>query len=114
MARSWSVILARALTTATGRSLCRSRTMAATRSMAFASCTEVPPNFITIMGTPRRKPTTEARRHRGNQDQTLGAQVFPPELRFQRRDKCQGTSLLVPYLAPRIWPLGPGISFHRG
>src|SRR5690242_10753485 len=39
-----------ALTTTTG---CRSRrpfTMAATRSMALASCTDVPPNFITSMG----------------------------------------------------------------
>src|SRR5579859_5364518 len=64
MARSWSVILASALTTTTGRSGRRSRTMAATRSMAWASCTEVPPNFITIMGTPGGKSvcTAEARR----------------------------------------------------
>src|SRR6476661_3144823 len=63
MARSWSVILASALTTTTGRSGRRSRTMAATRSMAWASCTEVPPNFITIMRALRRTSTTETRRH---------------------------------------------------
>src|SRR6185437_10266553 len=49
MARSWSVIFASALTTTTGLSVRRSRTIVATRSMARASCTEVPPNFITIM-----------------------------------------------------------------
>src|SRR6185312_16337181 len=53
MARSWSVIFASALTTTTGLSVRRSRTMAATRSMARASCTEVPPNFITIMAALR-------------------------------------------------------------
>src|SRR5256885_15057458 len=49
MARSWSVTPAIALTTATGACGRRSRTMAAARSMAAASPTEVPPNFITIM-----------------------------------------------------------------
>src|SRR5205807_91660 len=52
MARSWSVILARALTTTTGCSCKRSRTIPEMRSMACASCTEVPPNFITIMEAP--------------------------------------------------------------
>src|SRR5690348_2002306 len=52
MASNWSVILARALTTTTGFSFSLSRTMAATRSMASASCTEVPPNFMTIIAAP--------------------------------------------------------------
>src|SRR4051812_35985908 len=38
-----------ALTTTTGACGKRSRTIAAARSMAAASSTEVPPNFITIM-----------------------------------------------------------------
>src|SRR5579883_2735313 len=45
-----------ALTTTTGRLAERPLTMAAVRSMARASSTEVPPNFMTIMGTrPRRR-----------------------------------------------------------
>src|SRR6267378_2508360 len=39
-----------ALTTTTGRSASRPCTIWPTRSIAFASCTEVPPNFMTIMG----------------------------------------------------------------
>src|SRR5580700_10235954 len=49
MVRSWSVTLAMALTTTTGFSASRPFTMAAARAMALASCTEVPPNFMTIM-----------------------------------------------------------------
>src|ERR671930_1276712 len=49
MARSWSVTLASALTTTTGFSGRRSRTMHAARSMAAASSTDVPPNFMMIM-----------------------------------------------------------------
>src|SRR5438128_11700244 len=49
MARSWSVTLAIALTTTTGFCASRPLTIAAVRSIAFASSTEVPPNFITIM-----------------------------------------------------------------
>src|SRR5271169_3399878 len=49
IARSWSVTLASALTTTIGFSGTRSRTMHAARSMAEASSTDVPPNFITIM-----------------------------------------------------------------
>src|SRR3954470_13743952 len=49
MASSWSVTRAIALTTTTGVLGRRSRTIAAARSMAAASSTEVPPNFITIM-----------------------------------------------------------------
>src|SRR5215472_688096 len=45
-----SVTLAMALTTTTGFLGRRSLTMAATRSMAVESCTDVPPNFITIIG----------------------------------------------------------------
>ena len=53
-----------------GRSGRRSRTMAATRSMAWASCTEVPPNFMTIMRAPGGKSvgTAEARRRGEEQD----------------------------------------------
>jgi hypothetical protein len=45
-----SVTLAMALTTTTGFCANRPSTMAATRSMALLSSTEVPPNFMTIMG----------------------------------------------------------------
>src|SRR5713101_4922973 len=50
MASSWSVTLAMALTTTTGFCACRPFTIAAARSIALASSTEVPPNFITIIG----------------------------------------------------------------
>src|SRR3954468_18196862 len=49
IASNWSVTRAMALTTTTGLFGRRSRTIAAARSMAAASSTEVPPNFITIM-----------------------------------------------------------------
>src|SRR5436190_17694560 len=45
-----SVTLAMALTTTTGFCARRPSTMEATQSMALASSTEVPPNFMTIMG----------------------------------------------------------------
>src|SRR6185295_4632479 len=50
MFSNWSVTFAMALTTTTGRCGRRSLTICAARSMASASCTEVPPNFMTIMG----------------------------------------------------------------
>ncbi len=50
MVSSVSVTLAIALTTTTGFCGRRPWTIAATRSMALASSTEVPPNFMTIMG----------------------------------------------------------------
>src|SRR5579863_4390982 len=50
MVSSVSVTLAMALTTTTGFCDSRSLTIAATRSMARASSTEVPPNFMTIIG----------------------------------------------------------------
>src|SRR5258708_19785311 len=59
MANSWSVILARALTTTTGFTASRSRTIAAALSMACASWTEVPPNFITIIGARSPSRSTE-------------------------------------------------------
>src|SRR5271169_3445893 len=52
MASNWSVTFAMALTTTNGRSGRRPFTMLATRSMAVASSTEVPPNFITITAAP--------------------------------------------------------------
>src|SRR5271157_1850479 len=52
MASNWSVTLAMALTTTNGRSDMRPFTMLATRSMAVASSTEVPPNFMTITAAP--------------------------------------------------------------
>src|SRR5271166_3309626 len=52
MASNWSVTLAMALTTTNGRSGKRAFTMAATRSMAAASSTDVPPNFMTITVSP--------------------------------------------------------------
>src|SRR5690349_17590122 len=108
MARSWSVILANALTTTTGRSGRRSRTMAATRSMLWASCTEVPPNFITIIGITS---TTEARRHGEKQgDVYLLTDLFC----FLQRDKCQDTTSVVPPLEEKIWPLGPEMFSGRG
>src|SRR5438270_10003590 len=50
MVRSVSVTLAMALTTTTGCCDWRPATIEVTRSMALASSTEVPPNFITIIG----------------------------------------------------------------
>jgi hypothetical protein len=44
-----------ALTTTKGRSGKRAFTMAATRSMAAASSTDVPPNFMTITASPPAK-----------------------------------------------------------
>src|SRR5271157_1648650 len=52
MASNWSVTFAMALTTTKGRSAKRDFTMLATRSMAVASSTEVPPNFMTITAAP--------------------------------------------------------------
>jgi hypothetical protein len=49
MVTSWSVTLAMALTTTSGDPSNRLATILATRSMASALSTEVPPNFITIM-----------------------------------------------------------------
>jgi hypothetical protein len=40
-------------TTTMGRRSIRALTIAATRSMADADSTDVPPNFITIMANPR-------------------------------------------------------------
>src|SRR5580765_1787392 len=107
MARSWSVILASALTTTTGRSGRRSRTMAATRSMACASCTEVPPNFMTIIG---KTSTTEARRHGERQGDVY---LLTEPFCFLQRDKCQDTTSAVPRLEEKIWPLGPDEVFCR-
>src|SRR5207248_5818019 len=56
-ASSWSVTLAIALTTTTGKRSRLAATIVAARSTAAASSTEVPPNFITIIGgdpTPQR------------------------------------------------------------
>src|SRR2546428_652780 len=50
MASSLFVVLPIAETTTTGLRAARVRTIAATRSMAVADSTEVPPNFITIIG----------------------------------------------------------------
>ncbi len=50
IASNWSVTLAMALTTTTGFCALRPLTIVAARSMALASCTEVPPNFMTIIG----------------------------------------------------------------
>src|SRR5450759_5402003 len=55
MASNWSVTLAMALTTTKGRCDKRAFTMAATRSMAAASSTDVPPNFMTITAAPPEK-----------------------------------------------------------
>src|SRR5271166_2206415 len=52
MASNWSVTLAMALTTTNGCSDRRAFTMLATRSIAVASSTEVPPNFMTITDAP--------------------------------------------------------------
>src|ERR1039457_4509916 len=55
MASNRSVTLAMVLTTTKGRSGKRVFTMAATRSMAAASSTDVPPNFMTITASPPAK-----------------------------------------------------------
>ena len=69
MASNWSVTFAMALTTTNGRSGSRDFTMLATRSMAVASSTEVPPNFITIMAEHRRTAPTGL--DSGRQEQAL-------------------------------------------
>src|SRR5713226_5701974 len=50
MASNWSVTWAMALTNTAGLCSRRALTIPAERSMARASSTEVPPNFITIIG----------------------------------------------------------------
>src|SRR3954454_4284672 len=52
MPSSVSVTLDIALTTTNGRSFSRDLTMLIAREIAAASCTEVPPNFMTIIGPP--------------------------------------------------------------
>src|SRR5690349_15944362 len=54
MASSLLVVLPMAETTTTGLRAAPALTMDATRSMAAADSTEVPPNFITIIGAPWR------------------------------------------------------------
>src|SRR5579862_3233168 len=49
MASSWSVTFAIALTTTAGFCVRRLFTIVAARSIAIESCTEVPPNFITLI-----------------------------------------------------------------
>src|SRR5277367_173095 len=81
MVSSVSVTLAMALTTTTGRCGKRSFTIAATRSMARASSTEVPPNFITIIGGISSKESRAwkkagARQSPGSFEVALGFQQF--------------------------------------
>src|SRR5215831_314160 len=86
MARSWSVIFARALTTTTGCSANRWRTMAAARSMASASWTEVPPNFMTIIGAPGGPQATieiRKREERPNQGMSCDQLLLAPILSTQ-------------------------------
>ena len=52
IASSLLVVLPMAETTTTGRRSTRASTMEATRSMAAADSTDVPPNFITIIANP--------------------------------------------------------------
>src|SRR5947209_9506621 len=59
MPSSVSVTFDIALTTTNGRSFSRDFTMLMAREMAAASCTEVPPNFITIIGPPARGSSVE-------------------------------------------------------
>src|SRR5512138_466250 len=54
MARSLLVVFPIAETTTTGRRSIRALTIEATRSMAAADSTDVPPNFITIIAIPLR------------------------------------------------------------
>src|ERR1700760_2768206 len=76
MPSSVSVTLDIALTTTNGRSFSRDFTMLIAREMAAASCTEVPPNFITIIGPPARASSVEI----ALRFQELGVQ--------QRRARC--------------------------
>src|SRR2546423_1181247 len=55
MASSLFVVFPMAETTTIGFRSTRARTIDATRSMAAADSTDVPPNFITIIGRPPRK-----------------------------------------------------------
>src|ERR1035441_5536620 len=56
MASNLLVVFPMAETTTTGRRDSRARTMPATRVMAAADSTEVPPNFMTIIIEPRKMP----------------------------------------------------------
>src|SRR5208282_408545 len=90
MVSSVSVTLAMALTTTTGRWGNRSLTIAATRSMARASSTEVPPNFITIIGVTSskkrwRKEGAGARRGRNSSEVALSSQQFRVQYRCPGR-----------------------------
>src|SRR5271165_3478889 len=75
MASRWSVTFAIALTTTKGCSCRRALMMLATRSMALASSTEVPPNFITITAAP---PSYDVGR-RGSRQVALHLQEFGVE-----------------------------------
>src|SRR5271166_2940897 len=81
MASNWSVTFAMALTTTNGLSDRRPFTMLATRSMAVASSTEVPPNFMTITGAP---PVLDVAGRRSRQV-ALHLEEFGVE---QRRARC--------------------------
>src|SRR5579863_2194666 len=78
MVSSVSVTLAIALTTTTGFCGSRSFTIAATRSMARASSTEVPPNFITIIGVSWRDCGSAVRIsfHRARGEVAFGLEQF--------------------------------------
>src|SRR5258708_14368486 len=59
MVKGWAVIVARGVSRTPGLTASRSRTIAAALSMACASWTEVPPNFITIIGARSPSRSTE-------------------------------------------------------
>src|SRR5271169_6877087 len=77
MVNNWSVTFAMALTTTTGFCARRPLTIAAARSMALASCTEVPPNFITIIGG---RTSTEGSRDQLNKRYCMDTSGFSPEV----------------------------------
>src|SRR5271157_1151206 len=97
MASNWSVTLAMALTTTNGRSGKRDFTMLATRSMAVASSTDVPPNFMTITaasGSPNERrfcarwgggPPPQDVAGRGSRKIALRLEEFGVEQRRSRR-----------------------------
>src|ERR1035441_10190948 len=62
------VVFPIAETTTTGRRASRARTMPATRVMAAADSTEVPPNFMTIIIEPRQVPRRAQQGVWGNLD----------------------------------------------
>src|SRR5580692_445436 len=121
MASSLLVVLPIADTTTTGFRSTRALTIPATRSMAMADSTEVPPNFMTIMGGrsvqhPFRMHQLRIQ-HRGSRCAANGVVAqrdkFIVEYRAgaQAPDECRHPSIALDIFA-RLRPVGLGHILH--